>query len=150
MNTVRKTYHAFKEKDDRWISAEEVRKNPDLFPGYNKIKCHIVFDINLDGHFTQKARFVADRLKVNIPRSCSYSYVVSRESVCIAFLLAGLNGLDVNSCDISGAYLNSPSGELCFFEAGLECGKGLKGTAMVIDQALYSLKSSGKAWQEFF
>ena len=61
----------------------------------------------------------------------TYSSVVSRESVRIAFLLAGLNGLEVSACDISGAYLNAPAGEKVWFEAGTECGDN-KGLAMIV------------------
>ena len=28
-------------------------------PGYKEIKCHIIFDIKVDGKFIQKARFVS-------------------------------------------------------------------------------------------
>ena len=49
--------------------------------------------------------------KVEWPKLVTYSSVVSRESVGIAFLVAALNGLQVSECDISGAYLNAPSRE---------------------------------------
>ena len=56
---------------------------------------------------------------------------------------AALNNLDVFSCDIGNAYLNAPCKEKIWFEAGLECGKSLKGRVMKFCQALYGLKSSG-------
>ena len=43
------------------------------------------------------------------PNSLTYSSVVSRESVKLAFLIAALNGLDIMSCDIGNAYLNQPA-----------------------------------------
>ena len=49
--------------------------------------------------------------KVEWPKFVTYSSIVSRESVGIAFLVAALNGLQVLACDISGAYLNAPSRE---------------------------------------
>ena len=48
--------------------------------------------------------------------------VVSRESVCTAFLLVGLNDLKVSACDTLGAHLNAPAGEKMWFAAGPECG----------------------------
>ena len=45
------------------------------------------------------------------PKSLSYSFVVSRESVCIAFLLASLNDVEVLVCEILSVYLNAPVGE---------------------------------------
>ena len=57
------------------------------------------------------------------PVALCYSSVVSRDIVCIAFLVAALNDLDVFSCDIGNAYLNAPCKEKIWFEAGLECGK---------------------------
>ena len=73
--------------------------------------CHFVFDVKLDGSFTRKARFCANGSKTDVPKSLSYSSVVSCESVRIAFLLASLNDVEVSTCDISGAYLNAPIGE---------------------------------------
>ena len=109
---------------------------------HNIIDCHFVFDIKLDWNFTRKACFVADGSKVDIPGSTTYSSVVSQESVRIAFLLAALNQLDVKCCDLSGAYLNAPVAERVCFEAGHKYGNN-KGKIMVIDCALYGLKSSG-------
>ena len=46
------------------------------------------------------------------PSSMTFSTVVTSESVQIAFLLAGLNELDVQAANISKAYLNAPFREL--------------------------------------
>ena len=75
--------------------------------------------------------------------------VVSRESICIAFLFAILNDVEVSACDISGAYLNAPIGEKVWFVAGIDMGQK-KGMTMVITRAFYGLKTSMKAWSEFF
>jgi hypothetical protein len=45
--------------------------------------------------FTRKARFVAGGHTTYTPGSITYSSVVSRDSVQLAFLIAGLNDLDV-------------------------------------------------------
>jgi hypothetical protein len=72
--------------------------------------------------FTRKARFVAGGHKTDPPTSTTYSSVVSRDSVRIAFLLAALNGLDILSADIGNAYINADAREKVCFIAGDEFG----------------------------
>jgi hypothetical protein len=76
------------------------------FVGFQEIDCHIVFDVKMD--LTRKARFVAGGHTTETPSSLTYSSVVSRDSVRIAFLMVALNDVDVMSCNISNAYLNAP------------------------------------------
>ena len=57
-----------------------------------------------------------------LPSSSTYSSVVTWENVHIAFLIAGLNDLDVLACDIGNTYLNAPCQEKVWFEAGAEFG----------------------------
>jgi hypothetical protein len=125
--------------------AFEILEDGAIAPvGYQCIPCHIVFDIKMD--LTRKARFVAGGHKTEPPASITYASVVSRESVRIAFLIAALNGLDVLSGDVQGAYLNAPCREkvytVCGPEFGIYCGR-----IAVIRLALYGLKSSGFAWR---
>ena len=114
---------------------------------FQEIKCHIVFDVKMD--FTRKARFVAGGHMTDTPTSLTYSSVVSRDSVKIAFLIAALNDLDLMACDIGNAYLNAPCREKIWFEAGPECGE-LAGKVCKLVRALYGLKSSGAAWRAMF
>lgn len=83
------------------------------------------------------------------PQSLTYSSVVSRESVKIAFLVAALNDLDVMACNIGNAYLNAKCREKIWFVAGPECGE-LRGLPCKLVRALYGLKSSGAAWRAMF
>ena len=46
-------------------------------PGYQKIRCHIIFDINMED-FRRKARFVAGVHVTNPPDTMMYASVVSR------------------------------------------------------------------------
>ena len=71
---------------------------------------------------TRKARLVAGGDMTDPPSSLTYSSVVTRESMRIAFLIAGLNDLDVLACDIGNSYLNAPCRENVWFEAGAEFG----------------------------
>ena len=78
-------------------------------PTYQKITCHLIFEVKFD--LRRKARYVAGGHLTSTPSSMTYSSVVSRESVRIAFLVAALNGLDVWAADIQNAYLNAPTKE---------------------------------------
>lgn len=119
---------AYKPTDNR---PEDVRagKASDMV-GYQEITCHMVFDVNMD--FTRKARFVANGSKTKAPLSITYLSVVARDSVRLAFLIAALNDLDINSCDIGNAYLNAPCREKIWFVAGLECGEH-RGKVMIME-----------------
>jgi hypothetical protein len=105
----------------------------------------MIFDIKMD--FTRKARYVAGGHMTDPPDSITYSTVVSRDSVRIAFLLAALNDLDLLATDIGNAYLNAPAREQVYTTAGPEFGPELEGKAVLIVHALYGLKSSGAAWR---
>ncbi len=78
------------------VSPEQARtgKEPSMI-GYQEIRCHVIFDVKMD--FTRKARFVAGGHTTDTPGSITYSSVVSRDSVRLAFLIAGLNDLDRTS-----------------------------------------------------
>ena len=82
----------------------------------------------------------------NAPSSITYSSVVSRDSVRLAFLIAELNGLDIMTCDIGNAYLNAPCREKVWFLGGGETGEDC-GKILVVTRALYGLKSLGASWR---
>ena len=132
---------------ERWEdgTVEDARRGNKLV-GYQEIGCHMVFDIKMDGDFTRKARLVAGGHTTDTPSSVTYSSVVSRESVRIAFLIAALNDLDIYAADIGNAYLNAPCREKIWTVAGPEFGTDA-GSVMIIKRALYGLKSSGAAWR---
>ena len=90
------------------LTADDVRQGVARgdFVGYQEIACHWVFDVKMD--LTRKARLVAGGDMTGPPSRSTYSSMVTRESVRIAFLIAGLNDLDVLAWDIGNAYLNAP------------------------------------------
>jgi len=92
----------------RYTEGLEGSQGPSSLQGYQEIKCHMIFDIKMDGDFTRKARFVAGGYTTKALLSSTYSSVVSRESMRIAFLLAVLNDLEVFAVDIGNEYLNAP------------------------------------------
>ena len=141
---LKKVLVAF-DPNDEW-TPEQIRQGLARgdFVGYQEITCHWVFDIKLD--LTRKARFVAGGHTTDTPASLTYSSVVTRESVRIAFTIAALNDLDILSCDIGNAYLNAPCREKIWFQAGPEFGSR-EGCAVKVVRALYGLKTSGASWR---
>ena len=135
------------EPNDKY-TPEEVRhgKAPD-FRGYQKITCHLVFDVKMD--FTRKAWFVANGSGMETPASMTYSSVMFRDSVRLAFPIAALNDLDIKACDIGNAYLNAPCRKKIWVRGVFECDKH-NGKLMVVTRALYGLKSSGAVWRLMF
>ena len=136
---------------ERWDkgSADDLKKGKIKLPGYQWITCHMVFDVKMDGNFTRKARFVANGAKTeDAPAFLTYSSVVTRESVRIAFLYAALNDLKIFSCDVTNAYLNALCREKIWVEAGPEFGDRDKGSVMIIKKAAYGLRSSGFSWRQ--
>jgi hypothetical protein len=118
----------------------------ELPPGYQKIACHMIFDVKMGENFRRKARFVADGHKTKTPVPMTYSSVVLRDSVRIALTIAALNNLDIVACDIQNAYLTADCREKCWTAAGPKFGSEA-GLPMIIKKALYGLKSSGAAFR---
>ena len=77
-----------------------------------------------------------------------YASVVSLEAVRLGFAMAKLNGLQVCAGDIGNAYLNAKTNEKVFIIAGPEFGPELAGKRLIVDRALYGLKSSGARFHE--
>lgn len=129
------------------LVAFDIKEDGSIPVAHKLIKVHMVFDIKMD--FTRKARLVADGHLTDTPSSVTYSSVVSRESVRIAFLIAALNDLDVQMADVGNAYLNAKCREKVYFIAGIEFGQH-KGKIVRVVSVLYGLKSSGAAWRSHF
>jgi Reverse transcriptase (RNA-dependent DNA polymerase) len=107
-----------------------------------------IFDIKMD--FTRKARLVARGDMMDPPSTLTYSSVVSRELVQIAFLIAALNEIDVIMFDVGNAYLNASTTEKLYTIAGKKFGPEVEGKFLIIIRALYGLKSSGAAYRAYF
>ena len=159
--TVKEALEIDKNNNDKlWENsiAEEMPKirnatrifngDPKSLIGYQQITGHIIFDIKLGENFRRKARYVADGHKTETPSHITYSSVVSRDSVRIILLIAALNELDILCGDIENAYLTAPCKEKVYTIAGSEFGP-LRGKILIIEKALYGLKSSGAAFRSF-
>jgi hypothetical protein len=108
------------------------------FIGFQEIRYHTVFDIKID--FTRKARFVAGGHTTSAPSLLTYSSVVSRDSVHLAFLIAALNNIDIMSCDLENANLNAPCRKKIWFEGGIECGKDRRKVCVVCTFTIWAQK----------
>ena len=87
------------------VTPDEMRKG-NIKTGYEHVNVHMIFDINMDGRFNRKAILVANSHTKAPPSSVTYSSVVSRDIVGIAFLLAPLNEFYIFAYDIGNSYLN--------------------------------------------
>ena len=108
----------------------------------------MIFDVKLGDGFRRKARFVGDGHKTETPSSVTYSSVVSRDSVRIILMLTVLNDLDIEGADIENVYLIAPCREKVWLRGGMEFGD-MKGEILIVEKALYGLKSSGAAFRSF-
>ena len=50
------------------------------------------------------------------------------------------------ACDVSNAYLNAPCREKIWFQGGKDTGED-EGKVLIVDRALYGLRSSGASWR---
>jgi hypothetical protein len=108
----------------------------------------MIFDVKCD--LTRKARFVAGGHWTEASTQLTYSSVVTRDSVHIAFLIAALNDIKILAADIGNAYLQAPAREKVHTTAGPEFGPDNIGKTVIIVRAMYGLKSSGAAWRAKF
>ena len=118
----------------------------DILPGFQEVKCHMIFDIKLGENFRCKARMVAWGHTTEAPSSITYSSVVSRDSVHISLTIAALNNLDVLACDIQNANLTTQCREKIWTHTGPEF-ISESGCIMIVVRALYGLKSSSAAFR---
>ena len=116
-------------------------------PEYTQIDLHIVYAVKHDGR--HKSRIVAGGHMTATPLESVYSGVVSLRGVRMVIFLAELNGLELYQTDISNAYLESYTKEKVYVIGGPELHE-LEDHVLIIQKALYGLKSSGLRWHERF
>ena len=115
--------------------------------GYQKIRCHFIYDIKHDGR--HKACFVAGGHLTEVPVESVYSGVVSLRSLRLVIFLSELNGLSLYAADIGNAYLEAKTKEKVCFVANEAFGD-LNGHTLIIYKALYGLRSSGQRYHDTF
>ena len=82
----------------------------------------MIFDVKMGENFRRKARMVAGGHTTDVPAVLTYSSVVSRDSVRIAFTIAALNDVKVLVCDIQNALLSAKCREKIWTTTGPEFG----------------------------
>ena len=115
--------------------------------GFKHVGTHMIFDINIDSKVIRKVRLVEGGHKITPPLYINYYSFMTRESVILAFIIAGMKDLDTCACNIVNAYLNATCREKPRNKAGSEFGSD-KGYVLIIIIAHYGLKSSGGNWRE--
>jgi hypothetical protein len=110
-----------------------------LPPGYQKITCLMIFSVKMGENFRRKAHFVAYGHKTKTPAAMTYSLVMSRDSVCIALMIAALNDLNIMACDIQNAYLTPADCREKYWTAARPEFGSKAGLLMIIKKALYGL-----------
>jgi hypothetical protein len=70
------------------------------------------------------------------PTNYSYSSVVTRDSVRIAFLIAALNNLEILAADVGNAYLQAPAREKVHTTATPEFGPNNIGKTVLVVRAM--------------
>jgi len=145
----------------KWLEAEKIElgqiddyeafrdlgKGGRAPPGYKRIRVHMVYDVKHDGRY--KARLVAGGHLTDTPLESVYSSVVSLRGLRLAIFLGELNQMEVWATDIGNAYLEAWTKEKIYIVAGPEFG-AREGHTLIIQKALYGLKSSGLRWWERF
>ena len=97
----------------------------------------------------RKARIVARGDMTDPPREAVHSGVASLRSLRIVCLLAELNGLKLTGGDVGNAYLKAYTTEKVCVRVGPEFGP-LEGHSLVIEKALYGLRTSGARFHAKF
>ncbi len=129
---------------DTFIPRPDLKEPPE---GYQRVRVHFVFAVKHDP--CHKARLVAGGHMTEASHEDAYSSVVFIKGMRICILLAELNELEIMAGDIGNAYLEAKTREKIYIIAGPEFGE-LEGTIMIINKALYGLKTSGAHFHEHF
>ena len=72
----------------------------DVPPGYQKVTCHLIFDIKMGENFRCKSQMVAGGHMTVTPVALTYTPIVSRDSVRICLTITPLNNIKVLVYDI--------------------------------------------------
>jgi Reverse transcriptase (RNA-dependent DNA polymerase) len=111
-----------------------------LTSSHQNFRCHTVYDIkHAGGH---KARLIAGGHPTDQNTESFYSSVVSLCGIRLVVNLAELDGLDLWGADVENAYLEAKTKEKVYIVGGPEFGE-LEGHTLIVDKALYGLRSSG-------
>ena len=114
--------------------------------GYKNIIVHFVFDVKHD--LRHKARLVAGGHLTDPSTDGTYSGVVNLRTMRISITVGEMNGLSIMVGDVSSTYLEAYTQEKVCFIAGPEFGLLQGHLLVIIDRALYGLRTSGACWHD--
>ena len=124
---------------------KDIGKNGRPPAGYKPLKILMVYDVKHDGR--HRARMVAAGHLTEVPVESVYSGVISLRGIRLMIFLAELNQMEAWGTDISSAYLEVSTKEKLFIKAGPELGDQ-EGHILLVEKALYGLRTSGVRWHE--
>ena len=142
--------------NSKWADAEEkerelvsvsVRSSRTLGRMGGLLMATKVYDVKHDGQ--HRVCMVAAGHLTEVPIESIYSGVVSLRGIRLMIFLAELNQIEAWGTDISSAYLtvNAFTKEKLFMKAGPEFGDQ-EGHILLVEKALYRLRTSGVWWHE--
>ena len=127
------------------VAFKTLNEGDEPPPGYQYMKCHMIFEIKLDG-FRREARLVGAGCMVkDTPAVVTYASVMLRETVRIALTIAALNDLEVKASNVMNAFITAPCAEKIRTTLGPEFGDDV-GKKAIIVRALYGLKLAGSSF----
>jgi hypothetical protein len=129
---------------DEYKTFKDLGKGAEPPEGYKEIKVHFVYDCKHD--LRHRARLVAGG-HMTQPSNDAYSSVVSLKHLRLALVIGETNKLTPMVGDIGNAYLEAYTREKVYFIAGPEFHER-EGHTLVIDKALYGLRTSGARFHE--
>ena len=115
--------------------------------GWQYAPLHMIFEIKQQD-LRHKARFVVGGHVVDASQHITYSSTIQSLSVRLLMLVAVQNGLDLMAGDIGNAFPTAPCAEKVWSVAGPEFGQR-QGAVVILQRALYGLKTSSRAFHEF-
>ena len=130
---------------DEYNVFRDLGKGAEPPPGYKKITLRCIYDVK--HNLRHKAQYVAGGHLTDPCKDSAYSGVISLRTLRLALLVGELNGLKVMVGDIGNAYLEAYTKEKVYIIAGPEFGDRA-GHTLIIDKALYGLRTSGARFHE--
>ena len=109
------------------------------------VTAHIVFDVKYDGR--KRVRMVAGGHLTEPSNDVAYCGIALLKTIRAVLFIGVLNGLVMCAYDIRSAYLEAFTRKKLYIIAGPEF-KDLEGHTLLVNKALYGLRTSGACWAE--
>jgi Reverse transcriptase (RNA-dependent DNA polymerase) len=107
----------------------------------------MIYDVKHDGR--HKPRFLAGGHLTDPNTERVYSGLVSLRGIRLVVFLAELNSQELWGVDIGNTYLEAKTKEKVYISNGPDFGL-IEGHTLLVDKALYGLRSLGLCWHQRF